>query len=361
VKRERATISDVARLAGVAPSTVSAVLNGTARVSPQKTARVARATRALDYRPNKLGRSLRFGRSRVIGIVVPDITNPFYPEMFRDIEKAATEKGYSVILCDSANDPKRERNHLETLYARRVDGVLVACADSRTSYDWLASRDFPIVFFERIPFAGQFAAVSTDHKGAAKLATEHFISLGHTRIAFLITRLSLSSNSARLEGFRQAMQERAIPVRSDYLLTQLRGVEGGYKSGLRLLDLAERPTAILCSNSALLLGLVRALGERGVHCPAEISLMGFDHTMWTENFTPPLTTLAQPTSAIAHQAIRLLLSRIEREAGSEHGQSSMVLLNDELCVRGSTGPAPERSTAIPARTDKSGGPETIGK
>ncbi len=343
--RHRATISDVARLAGVATSTVSAVVNGTVKVSPALTERVRAAMKALDYRPDELGRSLKTGRSRVIGVVVPDITNPFYPEIIRDIEEAAGQKGYSVILCNSGDDRERERRHLDVLYGRRVDGALVACTDSTVSYDWLVLRGFPVVFFERIPFAGAFTAVSTDHAEAAKMATAHFIKLGHRRIAFLLTRLSLSSNSARLEGFRQAMQEAGLPVRSDYLAADMAGVEDGYRSGLHLLGLRQPPTAILSSNSALLLGLVRALGESGLRCPDDVSLIGFDHTAWTENFTPPLTTLAQPTKAVAREAMRLLLNKIEQGDFAERAGGYVLFLKDELCLRRSTGPPPAPEAA----------------
>jgi LacI family transcriptional regulator len=331
-RKPRATIIDVARLAGVAVSTVSAVLNGTVKVSPERTTRVREAMRLLDYRPDELGRSLKTGRSRVIGVVVPDITNPFYPEIFRDIELAARAKGYSVVLCDSADDPDQERRHLETLYGRRVDGALVACTDSRVSYDWLESRGFPVVFFERIPLSGKFTAVSTDHRHAAGLATDHFLRLGHRRIAFLLTRPTLSSNSARLAGFRESMEAAGAVVRPEYVSSDLQGVEGGYRTGLELLALKSPPTAILCSNSAVLLGLVRALGEQGVRIPGQVSLIGFDHTIWTENFTPALTTLAQPTAAIAREAMRLLTQELEGAATVK----SVLHLKDELLLGAST-------------------------
>lgn len=333
-----ATIQDVARLAGVSVATVSAVVNGNVRVSEERTAKVRAAVAALHYQPDERGRMLRTGKTRTIGVVVPDVTNPFYPEIFRQFEHAARARGYSVLLCDSENRSKDERSHLEQLVARRVDGALVACVSSKSTYDWLADRGLPVVFFERIPLAGRFVAVSTNHRGAAREATRHFLGLGHKRIAFFLTDPTLSSNQARIEGFREEMAAAGIAAAKDPIAANLFSPEDAIRAGLPLLRKRNRPTAVLFSNSVLLLGLARAAADCGLAAPADLSLMCFDNPSWTEFYPPPITTMAQPIGDIAKTAVELLLQRMQPGAGAPGEE--MIWLEDRLIVRGSTARAP---------------------
>jgi LacI family transcriptional regulator len=333
----RVTIQEVARLAEVSVATVSAVINGTVRVSEERTRRVRDAMEALRYRPDERGRILRTGRSRILGVVVPDVTNPFYPEILRKIEKAAGERGYIVLLCDSADNAERERKHLETLLDRRVDGALVACTDSTASYDWLRERPMPVVFFERIPAFGRFAAVSTDHAAASAGATRHLLEIGHTRIAFLLNNASLSSNAARLKAFREALAERGLAVLPHLVVPALAGADAGRRTAAQLLAAPDRPTAFLCSNSVLLLGVAHAVREGGMRCPVDVSLMCFDNPAWTEHFSPAITTRAQDTAMIASTAVEMLVERI----GSQEPPSERIQwVPDRLVLRESTGAAP---------------------
>lgn len=336
---KRVTIQDVARLAGVSVATVSAVVNGNVRVSPKREQRVRDAMSALNYRPDERGRMLRTGRSRLVGVVVPDITNPFYPEILREVELVASAKGYGVLLSDSANDVQQERAHLDALMGRRVDGALVACVSSTSTYDWLSDQKFPVVFFERIPVAGRFVAVSTDHREAAVQATRHFQSLKHKRIGFMMTDATLSSNSARIEGYRQALSEQRIAEPQNLLVSGVKGAAEAHQVGLRLLKGHQRPTAMLFSNSVLLLGFVRAARDLGVECPKDLSVICFDNPAWTDYFPPSVTTLAQPIAEIAQKAVGLLLERINQP--TELLESRIDWLCDRLITRESTGPAPK--------------------
>lgn len=333
---QRATIQDVARLAGVSVATVSAVLNGNVVVSEVRTESVRRAIEALRYRPDERARSLRTGRSRLIGVVVPDVTNPFYPEILREIEHAASARGYSVLLCDSANEAAQERRHLEVLAARRVDGALIACTDSTESYDWLAERGFPVVFFERIPLAGRCTAVSTNHARGCSEATQHLIDNGHRDIALLLTSLSLSSVAGRVEGFRSTMAANGLPVRGELLKAGLKTAEDAAVASAELLAGPRPPTAFVCSNSVLLLGVTQSVRDAGLSCPRDVSLMCFDNPLWTRHFQPAVTTMSQPTGVIASEAVRLLLEVME--APPPPGRQ-IVSLEDRLVVRQSTGPA----------------------
>jgi LacI family transcriptional regulator len=318
-------------------ATVSAVINSTAVVSEKRAQKVREAMEALDYHPDQVARSLRTGRSRVVGMIVPDITNPFYPEVILGVEDAARKAGYSVILCNSNEDPAQEKRHLNELFARRVDGVLIACSDLQHAYDRLLRRRFPLVFFDRVPDGVKADAVSTDNVEAGYIATRHLIDLGHEKIAMVTGSPYLSTHTARLEGFRKAMQQAHLPIRAEYLYTGNLQIEGGYAAGLQFLKLPDPPTAIFSSNNRTLLGLVRAIGELGVPCPDEISVVGFDDFAWTENFNPKLTTVVQPTFEMGSRAMDILLAKIDKQETS----CELTLLRPGLRIR--------QSTSAPAR------------
>ncbi len=325
---------EVARLAGVSVSTVSAVINETTIVSPRRAQKVREAMNALDYHPDQVARSLKVGRTEVVGVIMPDITNAFYPEVIRGIEDTAGQASYSVILCNSNEDPAQEQRRLNTLFSRRVDGVLIACSDAATAYDSLIRRRFPIVFFDRLPAGAQRGAVCTDNLDAGQSATEHLLELGHRQIAMITGNLLHSTHRDRLEGFRQAMQGRQVAIRNEYLRSGDLQTQSGYESGLALLRLPQPPTAIITSNNKMLLGLMRAIGDLGLVCPAQVSVIGFDDYVWTENFTPRLTVVRQQTYEIGCRAMAMLLKQIGSEGGSE--QSEVVQLKAELVIREST-------------------------
>jgi LacI family transcriptional regulator len=339
------TMRDVARLAGVSVATVSAVINGTATVSEGRSKKVRDAMEALDYYPDQVARSLKVGRTDVIGMVVPDITNIFFPQVIRGAEDAARGQGYSVILCDSNEDPDEERRHLDTLFSRRVDGVLLACSDPSAGYEHLMRRRFPIVFVDRIPRGLTHGAVSTDNVDAGFRATNHLIELGHERIAFITGQLGLSPHYGRFEGFRNAMQARGYAIREEYLRAGDSQIESGRRLGLELLNLNPRPTAIISSNNRMLLGLMGAIAELGIPCPAGVSTVGFDDSAWTEHFAPGLTVIAQPANEIGRAAFAMLLSRMQPGNGEANDEPDRKLFTAELKVRGST--APPRSEATP--------------
>ncbi len=330
---------DVARLAGVSIATVSAVLNSTAVVSPRRAQKVREAMKALDYHADQVARSLKTGRSNVIGMIIPDVTNAFFPDVISGAEEVATRAGYSLILCNANEDPAQEQRQLSTLFSRRVDGVLIACSDSSTAYDSLMRRRFPIVFFDRIPRGFRGPAVATDNFAAGYQATRHLIELGHQRIAIIAGSMDLSPHACRSEGFRKAMQEAGFPVHDEYFRVGALRIDNGYQFGLELLGLPGPPTAIFCSNNKMLLGLVRAIGELKVRCPGEVSIVGVDDFAWTENFNPKLTTVAQPAREIGRQAMELLLEQIGADRQNlATREQRQVMLAPELRIRNSTAP-----------------------
>jgi len=327
---------DVARLSGVSISTVSAVINATVPVSAEREQRVREAMTALDYHPDAVARSLKTGKTNVIGMIVPDITNAFFPEVIRGVENVARASGYSVILCDSREDSQEEERHLSMLFSRRVDGVLIACSVGSTAYDTMIRRRFPIVFVDRVPVEAKNGTVSSDNVQAGYTATEYLIGLGHHRIALLAGHLGLSPHRDRLAGFRKAMEEFHLAVRHEYLILGNVQIEDGLAAGRRLLNLSERPTAIMASNSKLLLGLLQALDQGGVSSPSEVSVLSFDDYIWSNYLNPKLTTVAQETYEMGKRSFELLLRIIQADSKEEVGGN--IRLPTNLRVRGSTVP-----------------------
>lgn len=331
-------MTDVARLADVSVATVSAVINGTARVSSALTERVQNAMEALDYHPDQIARSLKIGKSRAVGMIIPDVANEFYSGVMRGVEDVARQNGYSVIFCNSNEDSEQERLLLGELFARRVDGVVLASADPHGAYDRLNRRRFPLVFIDRIPQDACCCAVATDNAEAAQAAVRHLIDLGHNRIAIIGGPLRLSPFISRLEGFRRAMQEANLVVRDSYMKEAMPNVEDGYRCTLELLRLAEPPTAIFACNNKLMLGIIRALLELHVRVPQRISVIGFDDFLAAEYLSPALTTVAQPMFDLGRVAMERLLRMMREGSPAGPTDADIVLLKAALIIRQSTAP-----------------------
>ena len=342
------TIRDVARLAGVSVPTASKVLNKKGSVRPKLVQRVLNAVETLDYHPDQVARSLKVRSTQTVGIVIPDITNPFFTDVIKGVENEARAQGYSLILCDSSEDPALEQTNLTTLFARRVDGVLLAPTAAFATQDRLTRRRFPLVLFDRLSPGFTGSAVVTDNFGAAYDATRHLLGLGHQRVAIITGRLDLLNAFDRLEGFRHALQEAHLPLREEYLRRGNFQLESGYQCGLELMQLPDPPTAIFSSNNKMTLGLMRALNELHVPCPDRVSVLGFDDFDWAANFSPRLTSVAQPTLEMGKQAMQMLLRKMQSVREGVCGEEEKVeVLKAELRVRDSTAaPFPEKVYSI---------------
>ena len=352
------TIRDVARLADVSITTASAVINEKCTVKEALKLRVIRAMEALDYHPDSVARSLKVRRTKTVGIVVPDITNPFYPEIMRGMEDVARHSGYSVIFCDSNEDQELERCHLNTLFSRRVDGVLIAPADPYAVRDRLTRQRIPFVLCDRVPRNFPGAAVVTDNLEASRNAIRYLIGLGHERIAIVIPGAHLPAVVDRLEGFRQALKEEHLIAREEYIrgadITDI-SPQSAYQCGLGLMRLPDPPTAIFCANNRMTLGLMRALGELRIPCPERVSILGFDDFDWAASANPRVTTVAQPTYEIGKQAMQLLVREMEGEKDEPGpGGSHVIVLQSQLRIRDSTAPPCQ---APAAEASRNGTPE----
>lgn len=331
------TMRDVARLAGVSVGSVSAVINEKGSASSALIERVKAAMEALDYHPDAVARSLKARRTHTVGMVIPDISNAFFTELMLGAETAARAKRYSVILCNSSDDPGLERQCLDTLFSRRVDGVILVPADAHVAQGRLTARRSPMVFVDRIPPWYKGLAVVTNNLEAAYEGTRHLIELGHQRLAIITGRLVLSNGLDRLEGFRRAMQGAGLPLREEYIQYGDFQLESGYQGGLKLLGLAEPPTAVFSCNNKMTLGLMRALAECGVACPEQVSVVGFDDFDWAASFRPKLTTIAQPTLEMGRKAMEILLRKIESPELDDTVEMP-ISLQAQLHIRESTAP-----------------------
>jgi LacI family transcriptional regulator len=353
-ERTKFTMRDVARLSGVSTSTVSAVINGTVPVSSERKKRVLEAMAALDFQPDAIARSLKTGKTNIVGVVIPDITNAFYPEVVRGVEETAQLSGYSVLLCDSREDPETEKTQLTTLFSQRVDGVLLSCCANSTVHDIVIRRRFPIVFVDRLPPAASEGTVCTDNVRAGHIAARHLLDLGHERIAMVAGNLDLSPHRDRLEGFRKAMQECHIPIRDEYLICGDVQIENGLVAGHRLMALKTPPTAIMVSNNKLSLGVLQAIDEKKLVVPGQLSIIGFDDYIWNKYFSPSLTSIAQSTHEMGKRSFQLLLQIMNRRPGEELPEKH-IRLAAELRVRNSTAPPPQSlaATAVDSAHDVS--------
>lgn len=330
------TIKHVAARAGVSFTTVSHVLNGTRRVSDSARERVERAIAEMGYAPSAVARALKMSETGIVGVLVPNITNPFFAELTRGIEDCCRRTDYSVFLCNSDDDPVRQARYLQTLLERRVDGLLLAAAAGESSAlaNRLAGTRVPTVVVDR-PIPGLAAdLVRVDHEAGARLAVEHLLSLGHRAIACLSGPSEFAVSRARVAGWREAMATAGIAPEPGWLLEGDFSAAAGHELTRRLLDRGDL-SAIFASNDLLAIGALRAAAERGVAVPSALSVIGFDGIDLGGYAYPALTTVGHPIRAMGETAAEVLIERIA--AGPAAARE--VVLPAELLRRESTGPA----------------------
>jgi LacI family transcriptional regulator len=331
----RTTIADVAREAGVHPSTVSRALDpaGRHRISEDVAARVVAAAERLGYRPSALAAGLRSGRSQTIGVLVPDLTNPVFPPIVQAIEAALAAAGYVVLLAGTGGDAARERLLIERMAAQGADGLILASAAAGTEAATLAARlGLPAVLVNRrLPGAALPAVVSEDAAGM-RLAVRHLVSLGHRQLAHLGGPRGVATAADRLRGFRDALREAGLApagVTAASAYTREAGREA-----VRALLASERFTALACANDLLAVGALDALREARLRVPRDVSLTGFNDMPLLDLLDPPLTTVRIQHAAMGEQAAGLLLGALRGEAGAQRA----IRLPPALVLRASTAP-----------------------
>lgn len=331
---KRITTHDVALRAGVSQPTVSLVLsnNASARVAPETRQRVIRAAEELGYYPNVIARALARRRSYAIGIIVPDLRNPFFADVVSGAERVASEAGYAVLLCETRASP-RDR-HLDALLERQVDGVMVDAIGAASLPDRML-EDVNLVLIDEPP--ARWPGVASDAFGAGALAAEHMLGLGHTEFGFLGPATNVHAIRMRERGFVKTLRDRGISIRSDWLRRVPATAQGGQEGMRGLLALKMRPTAIFCANDLVAVGAVKVCHEANVNVPADMSIVGCDDVEIASLITPELTTVAIPAREIGARAARLLLRAIQGDETERKGEARAPrMLGSKLIVRGTT-------------------------
>lgn len=333
--RRSPRIFEVARSAGVSIATVSRVANGTTHVRPRTEARVRAAMERLGYRPHALARGLAARRSHTLGLLITDITTPYFPDIVRGAQESAEAAGYVVLLGDASVHTSSEDLLVKRLLERRVDGLIVA--SSRTTDEYarqLRSEDVPVVCING-PI-GQFAhAVQIDQRAGARAAIDHLADLGHRRIAHITGPTGVPTRAERLAAFRGALRDRTLPYDPALVATGISTIDESRSATTALLALPDPPTAIFTYNDRLAVGSYQAIRAAGLAIGRDVSVVGFDDIPMTEWLDPALTSVRQPRREMGRIAVDILLQALRGEVASE-----LVVVQPTLIVRGSTGRAP---------------------
>jgi LacI family transcriptional regulator, galactose operon repressor len=323
---------EVAAMAGVSTMTVSRVVNGRDGVDGQTRARVEEAILALDYRPNRVASGLHANRTSTIGLIVPDVVNPFFAPVVRGAETTARKAGYRLLLCNSEGDSRLEREYIDDLVAHRVDGLLIAPANDRTRIGLLSllQNGFPIVLIDRSLPGIDCDLVMSDNVAGARRLTEHLIRRGHRRIAHVTDSDDVSTGRERLQGYRDALEAAGMPFDHDLVFRTTVDRIGGNRAAQQLLALDELPTAIFSVNNMTAVGVMEALRERGLSVPEDIALVCFDDVEHLAILSPFMTVIDQPAETFGSLGAQLLLERIGGKAGT---RSRRIVLQADLVIR----------------------------
>lgn len=335
------TIRDVAKLAGVSTATVSHVVNNSHAVRADTRNQVLAAIKRLNYRPSAIARSLTTSVTRTIGVLVADITNPFFAALVHGIEDRLETYGYNLIVCDTDEHPKREARYLELLLARRVDGMIIApTGKPQALFAEFAAHNIPLVFIDRQPPEPCGPVIAADNRAASYAATEHLIRLGHRHIAILVRSPMLSTVVGRLDGYRQAFRDYKLPLDESLIYVSDYALEAAHETAHRLLTASSWITAIIATNHTMTLGVLEAMQEQYIKYPGDISLVAFDDNPWHLLVTPPLTSVRLPIQGLCDAAVKTLRTAIENQAqtkktGAQSQRLPDVLLKADLIARAS--------------------------
>ncbi len=334
--RKRLDIRDVARHAGVSIATVSRTINGVPTVDPELVARVQRSIQELNYFPNTQARSLVSGRSRLLGLLISEITNPFFPELIRGFEDAAIEHNYELLIGSTNYDTRRMEACIRRMVERNVEGVAVMTFGIEGPLlDELVARNIPMVFVDMPVEAPRAEALLVDYDTGICEAIEHLEGLGHSRIAFITGPMMQRSCQLRLDAYTRGLQGCGLRVEKRLILTGDHSLAGGTTATESMLRLAPRPTAVLCSNDMMAIGVLRRLAAAGVRVPDEISVIGFDDIQLASYVYPALSSVRMSRNDLARGAFAVLRGYIE-QPGTPVRQG--VRIPTRLVVRESSGP-----------------------
>ena len=338
-------IREIARRAKVSTATVSRTVNRIPSVDPQLARRVWKVVEELGYYPNTQARALVSGKSWIFGLIVSEITNPFFPEIVQSFEDIAVRHNYEILLTSTIHDPKRMELAVRRMIERRVDGVAILTFGMEDSLlEDLRYRKVPLVFVDVGPHVPGVTNLRINYQHGIRQAVQHLAALRHSRIAFVTGPTHLKSALARKAAFEGAMREIGLEVPAEMIVVGDHRIEGGMRALVQLTRLPKPPTAILCSNDMTAIGVMRGAYECGMVVPRDLSVVGFDNIRLSEFTTPPLTTVQMSQTLLAEYAFKALLSAVEGGATSPKGNEYELVTS--LVLRGTTALAPPTNIAL---------------
>ncbi|MBR8658029.1 MULTISPECIES: LacI family DNA-binding transcriptional regulator [Bacillales] len=331
----KTTIYDVAKKAGVSISTVSRVINNTGRISAKTKKRVLDVIEQLGYQPSVVASALTGKRTRTIGLIIPDVANPFFAELARRVEDRGRELGFNLLMCNTDNNPDTEDMYLSLLRQKSVDGIIIGTnARNHRVLRELLEENLPVALIAQDIPELMIDVVAVDDYLGGYQAAQHLVSLGHKRIAILVGNMNRTSDKYRLEAFRQALEDHGLELTEDLVIRTDYSREDGKRAARELLTSPKRPTAIFACFDFLAIGVYQAAKELGLRIPDDVSVVGFDNTILASIVDPPLTTIAQPIDEMGRQVMDLLVREIEGDKKTKQ----RVILPPELIIRQSTKP-----------------------
>ncbi len=332
----KVSLRDVARQAGVSPMTVSRVLNNPGSVRKETRERVEKIIASTGYIPNRLAQGLISQRTGTIGLIIPDVANPFFALVLRAAEMTARREGYRLLVCNTEGDAALERDYIQNLLSHQVDGLIIAPVSDRshTGLLPLMQRNYPLVLLDRSVHGIDCDLVQGDSAGGAHRLVRHLIGVGHRRIAMILGADDVSTSRERYAGYCEALEAAGLPLERDLVVETTVDLPGGYRAMQQILALGERPSAIFAVNNMTALGAMQALREQGLSVPEAIALVCFDDVEHLAIWAPFMTVVDQPAEAFGAMATQMVLERI---GGRATEKPRLVRLPTKLIIRTSCG------------------------
>jgi DNA-binding LacI/PurR family transcriptional regulator len=333
---KRITIRDVARAAGVSLSTVSRVLHGNPTVRPDLQERVLETVQRLNYQPNRMAQRLRSNASNIIGLVISDIENPFFTSIVRGVEDVAYGQFMNVILCNTDEDPLKQRRYIDIMAEERAAGLIIAPVHEERTLDSLLELQkggVPVVLVDRNIGADQIDAVLVDNFAGAYSATRHLIDCGRKRIAIVNGETRIETFADRYEGYARALADAGIPLDMKLVVETAPRINESQQATSRLLEADHKPDAIFAGNNLITLGVLKAAKQVNMTIPQDMALAGFDDMPWSSELCPSITSVAQPTYELGQEAARLLIRRMK----DNNAFQQTTMMQTRLIVRESCG------------------------
>ncbi|MFB9750101.1 LacI family DNA-binding transcriptional regulator [Paenibacillus hodogayensis] len=330
----KTTIYDVAREAGVSIATVSQVINGKGKISEERRQEIMQIMERLSYQPSVIASALTGKKTYTLGLLIPDISNPFFAEVARSVEDQGNQHGYSLIICSTDNKDERVERYLSLLQQKSVDGIIIGTGvENKEILNPLMESSIPTILIARDMAGLDLQTVLVDDFAGGTMAAQHLLELGHQALAVLAEDPKVSSSRERIRGFKETLVGSGIDLPGHWVQTCKDDlVKEGKLKAKALLQQTQRPTALFCCNDLLAIGALQAAKELGVKVPRDLSIVGFDNTILATVTDPPLTSVSQPTESMGKLAVDLIIEQLKTKVGS----TPRRVLSPELCIRGSS-------------------------